>query len=156
MRKYLLACSNAHYKAAALLFKEYSVGLPIDLSFQHFDIELEHLKKMYSLPEAGIILCKQDSIFIGCVGIRKITHEIAELKRMYVLPSHQRKGIGNELLNHALNFAAKCDYQFVRLDTLSTMEPAINLYKKNGFIQIEAYYNNPIMTAVYLEKRLID
>jgi hypothetical protein len=34
------------------------------------------------------------------------------------------------------------------------MQPAMNLYKENGFKEIPAYYYNPEPTAVYFEKSL--
>lgn len=156
MREFIQASSHEHYQAAAILFKEYAASLHINLSFQHFDEELQQLQNMYSLPHGGIILCRDKNIFIGCVGIRKNTEEIAELKRMYVLPTYQGKSIGNEMLNQALLFAKKCRYKSVRLDTLNTMLPAMNLYRKNGFKEINAYYHNPIDTVVYFEKKLPD
>jgi len=54
----------------------------------------------------------------------------------------------------SLTFAKQAGYQTVRLDTLCTMIPAMTLYRKNGFMEIPAYYHNPIETAVYFEKIL--
>ena len=154
MPEYLIAQNDIGYKAAAQLFKAYAAWLTIDLGFQHFDEELRHLKEMYNAVDGGIILCKEGDHFIGCVAVRKNKEDIAELKRMYVLPEHQHKGIGKVLLEKALELAVKCNYQLVRLDTLSTMIPAINLYKKYGFYEIPSYYHNPVSTAVYFEKKL--
>lgn len=154
MLDFIMVMSDEEYTIAVSLFKEYAAWLNVDLSFQDFDKELEGLKSMYALPFGGIILCKHEQKYIGCVAVRKITVDIAEIKRMYVLPAWQGKGIGNELLVHSINLAVKCGYSYVRLDTLNTMYPAINLYKKNGFVQIEAYYKNPISTAVYFEKQI--
>src|ERR1700712_3950461 len=107
---------------------------------------------MYAAPFGGIILCKQKSGYAGCIAVRKIDSDIAELKRMYVKPEFQQLGIGNALLQDALTLAKKYHYKKIRLDTLSNMSPAINLYKKNGFYEIPAYYFNPEKTAVYFEK----
>ena len=154
MPEYLIVQNNEEYKAAAALFKEYAVWLGIDLSFQHFDEELENLKKMYNTADGGIILCKENNDFIGCVAIRRSAAGIAELKRMYVQPGHQHKGIGKDLLEHSLELAKSLNYECIRLDTLNHMTPAINLYKKYGFYEIPAYYHNPVSTAVYFEKKL--
>lgn len=154
MLKYLLVQNDNEYKAAIQLFKEYAAWLAVDLGFQHFDEELENLKTMYNDIDGGIILCKQNNEFIACVAIRKNTTGIAELKRMYVQPAYQQKGIGEMLLQKAIALAKICKYSFIRLDTLDYMKPAINLYTKNGFYAIPSYYNNPISTAVYFEKKL--
>jgi putative acetyltransferase len=154
MPEYLLVKTDEEYNAAIRLFKEYAAWLDIDLGFQHFDEELQDLKQMYNAIEGGIILCKEEGSFIGCVAIRKKEEKIAELKRMYVQPAHQHEGIGKKLLEQAIELACHCQYDYIRLDTLNHMLPAINLYKKYGFYLIEAYYHNPIATAVYFEKKL--
>jgi putative acetyltransferase len=146
--------TDDEYTAAASLFKEYAAWLNIDLGFQHFEEELLQLKTMYVFPTGGIILSKHKNEFIGSIAIRRIDTGIAELKRMYVKPAFQQMGIGNTLLQDALLLAKEYDYKKIRLDTLSNMIPAINLYKRNGFYEIPAYYFNPEATAVYLEKIL--
>ena len=152
MPEFIQVNTIEEYKEAASLFKQYATWLNIDLSFQHFDEELSQLSKMYVAPGGGIILYKTDSEYAGCIAIRKLDKEIAELKRMYVKPSFRKTGIGNALLHAALLLAGNFDYKKVRLDTLSNMTPAINLYKRNGFYEIPPYYFNPESTAVFFEK----
>ena len=154
MIDYILTQTDEEYKAASQLFKEYAAWLNIDLGFQHFDEELENLKTMYNAADGGIILCKEDENFIACVALRRSTATIAELKRMYVQPAHQHKGIGKMLLEKSIALAQSCHYEYIRLDTLNHMTPAINLYKKYGFYEIAPYYHNPVATAVYFEKKL--
>lgn len=151
MTEYITADTEYEYNHAAMLFKEYATWLNIDLSFQHFDEELVAIKKMYGLPEGGIILCKSGDEFIGCVGIRKIDNNTAELKRMFIKQAWQKQGIGKVLLEKAIELAKKINYNTIRLDTLNYMTPAIKLYRQYGFYEIPAYYNNPIATAVYFE-----
>ena len=152
MQEYINVRSKDEYESAAILFNEYAQWLGIDLEFQHFQEELKSLEKMYSSPGGGIILCKNGNDFIGCAAIRKMDNNMAELKRMYVQQQHQHKGIGKGLLERSLKMAKDGGYTIIRLDTLSTMSPAINLYRKYGFIEIAPYYYNPNPTAVYFEK----
>ena len=151
MIDYIIAVSDENYQTAAILFKEYAEAINIDLQFQHFAEELINLKKMYGHPDGGIILCKENETPIGCVAIRRIDSNIAELKRMFIQPAFQNKGIGKELMKCAITLAKECGYQKVRLDTLDYMLPAINLYKKFGFYEILPYYFNPITSAVFFE-----
>ncbi len=154
MISFYSAATNEDYTAAGLLFKEYAVSININLDFQHFNDELEGLKLMYAKPFGGIILSKEGNEMIGCVAIRKLSSRAGELKRMYIKPSHQNKGIGKILLSKALQLAKECNYDFVKLDTLNYMLPAIHLYKQAGFYETPAYYHNPIATAIYFEKAL--
>lgn len=154
MVSYIIADTEEEYKTAAGLYKEYAAWLNIDLSFQHFDEEMISLQTMYGSPNGGIILCKKENIFIGCVGIRKIDNNTAELKRMFLKPGYQKQGIGTILLDNAIELARTLNYNIIRLDTLNYMTAAINLYKKHGFYEIPAYYHNPNETAVYFEMKL--
>jgi len=154
MIEYLHATSDEHYAAVATLFREYSEWLGIDLGFQKFEKELENLQQMYGLPVGGIILVKENEAFIACAGIRKIEVATAELKRMYIRSSHRGLGIGRQLLAEAIELAKQCGYERIRLDTLSSMQPAMQLYKSAGFKEIPAYYHNPHATAVFFEKEL--
>lgn len=153
---YLTAGTDVEYAHAALLFKEYARWLHIDLSFQHFDDEILSLNTMYAAPNGGIVLCKNKDEFIGCVGIRKIDNDIAELKRMFVKPAYQKQGTGKTLLEKAIELAKALNYKIIRLDTLNYMTAAIKLYKQYGFYEIPAYYYNPNETAVYFEMKLTD
>jgi ribosomal protein S18 acetylase RimI-like enzyme len=154
MINYLSANTDDEYEQTAKLFKEYAAWLNIDLSFQHFDDELLGLKTMYSPTKGGVILCKNKNEFIGCVGIRKIDNNTAELKRMFIKPAYQKQGIGKNLLEKAVELAKDLNYKFIRLDTLNYMTAAINLYKNYGFYEIPAYYNNPNDTAIYFELKI--
>ena len=154
MIRYTIADSVSNYHHASLLFQEYAKWLNIDLSFQNFEDELNSIKVMYSGKKAILILGYDNFDCIACVGVRKIDEVTAELKRMYVKPMYQRKGIGQSLLNQSLAFAKNAEYKKIRLDTLEHMAPAMNLYLSNGFYKIEPYYFNPEPNAVYFEKEL--
>lgn len=156
MSQIIIAASNSEYASAAQLFKEYATWLNIDLCFQQFDEELRSLEKMYAPPCGGIILYKNENDFIGCVGIRKLSQGICELKRMYVQPEFHQKGIGKILLTEAIVLAKKLNYKSIRLDTLSHMQPAIGLYRSFGFNEIARYYNNPDERALFFELILKD
>lgn len=154
MVEFIQIHTSAEYKAAARLFNEYAMWLNIDLSFQNFEEELKQLPVMYGPPTGAIILAKQENEYVGCIAIRKKEENIAEVKRMYIIPTMQKQGLGQALLDKALSLAKDLNYEKLRLDTLSNMTPAINLYKRNGFYEIPAYYHNPEPNAVYFEKQL--
>jgi ribosomal protein S18 acetylase RimI-like enzyme len=155
MLEYIFVSQPNEYESAMDLFLEYSNWLNIDLSFQKFDAELKSLKTMYGVPFGCIILCKHGNDFVGCVAVRKIDDGVAELKRMYVKPDFQRMGIGENLLKMSISFAREKGFDVIKLDTLNTMKPAMNLYAKHGFVETDAYYFNPEPTAVYFELKLL-
>lgn len=151
MISYKIAFTEEDYKQAASLFTDYAAWLNVDLSFQGFEKEIGSLKKMYCPPQGCIILCISKELFAGCVAIREIDTETAELKRMFVKPAFRGTGIGEKMLEKAIEFARNSNYKQIRLDTLDYMLPAINLYKKLGFYEIQPYYHNPNKTAIFFE-----
>lgn len=154
MAEIIVANTDSDYAAASALFQEYAAWLGIDLCFQNFDEELLQLKEMYGFPKGAILLYQAEEKFAGCVAIRGKEERIAELKRMYIKPPYQKQGIGKALLDKALATAISFGYKKIRLDTLASMAPAINLYRAAGFYEIPPYYFNPEPNALFFEKDL--
>ena len=152
--RFCIARTAAEFDDARNLYQQYAASLDIDLSFQNFAAELSALEAQYSAPQGAVILAYKDETPVGCVGIRENAPGVAELKRMYVHPEYRRYKIGIKLLNMALETATELGYNTIRLDTLPTMIPAINLYRSVGFYDIPSYRFNPVDGAVYMEKKL--
>jgi putative acetyltransferase len=153
---FCIATSDSQYHDAMLLFKEYTNSLNISLDFQHFDEELKIISKMYGDPDGQLIVVYDTDVPVACAALRKIGEGICEVKRMYVKPSHRKLGIADTMIEMLIEKAKSAKYKLMRLDTLDTMVPAITLYKKNGFYEIDAYYFNPNKNTVYMEKSLRD
>ena len=73
-----------HINIIRELFQEYVDSLGFSLDFQHFDKELKGLPGDYAPPEGCLFLAYAGNQAVGCVGLRKISEDICELKRMYV------------------------------------------------------------------------
>ena len=152
--KYIIASTEAEFNDAMNLFQEYAASLNISLDFQHFNDELNIIGKMYGSPDGLLIVAYASGEPVACAAYRKIDMGICEVKRMYVKPAFRRFHIGDTLLKILIEHAASSGYMRMRLDTLDNMVPAIALYKKYGFIEINAYYFNPNENTVYMEKLL--
>ena len=76
---------------------------------------------------------------VGGAGIAPFLNydDICELKKLFLLPSSQGLGIGKALSLACLSFAREQGYQQCYLDTLSSMQSAIALYKKLGFTHLQ-------------------
>lgn len=66
------------------------------------------------------------------------------MKRLYVKPEYRHMKIGQKLIETLIDYATRDGYQEIVLDTIQPLQSAIALYKKNGFLEIEAYYHNPM------------
>ena len=141
-------------QAVRQLFQEYADSLPIDLCFQNFSQELANLPGAYAPPRGRLFLGMRDRETVGCIDLRPISAEIAEVKRLYVRPPFRGRGAGRLLANAVIVAARQIGYRSVRLDTLSTMREAIALYQSLGFQPIPPYYQNPEGSAVFMELKL--
>ena len=72
---------------------------------------------------------------------------------MYLLSKYQGKGLGQKMINKALDYAKENAFGEMYLDTLSTSEKAIKFYKKNGFVETSRYNDN-IAANIFMKKRL--
>ena len=150
----ILAATSEHYAQAKSLFEAYQKYLGIDLCFQGFAAEIDSLSTMYGPPRGALLLARVEEDAVGCVGLRDLGDNIAEMKRMYVLPLFQGQGIGKALTIRFIATAKLLGYDAIRLDTIPKLERALDLYRRMGFTEIEAYRHNPEPTALFLELRL--
>ena len=138
------------------LIQAYTDSLGRDLSFQNLNAELADLQKKYGFP-AGRLLAAvaDDGDVVGCVAYCRHSPSRCEMKRLYVLPDYRKDGVGQTLLTEIVNLAAADGYEEMVLDTLLPMESAIRLYRRNGFEEIPAYYENPMDDVLYFRRKLI-
>jgi len=136
------------------LFLEYAESLGFDLCFQDFERELAELPGEYARPGARLLLAMYDEKVAGCVGLRKFAEGVCEMKRLFVRPEFRGKGIGRALAVKTIEEARKIGYQSMKLDTIATMVEAIELYKKLGFTETEAYRFNPVEPCLFMELKL--
>jgi len=76
---------------------------------------------------------------IACGGFKKYDSDSVEIKRMYVKPEYRGRGIASKILQELENWANEIGYSVAILETGSKQHEAINLYRKEGYDQIENY-----------------
>jgi len=151
----IIAATNPEEMAEArALFLEYAAESKLDLCFQNFEAELAGLPGRYAPPNGRLLLARAESDFAGCSAIRKLEEGVCEMKRMFVRPAFRRRGVGKLLALELIQETRRIGYSKMRLDTLSSMRPALDLYESLGFCRIPPYYDNPLPQVVYLELTL--
>ena len=92
---------------------------------------------------------------IGTTALRTVKQfeSTAELKRMYVVRQFRQLGIGQKMLNIAIDFAKSFGYKRIVLDSSKYLYAARRLYLKKGFVDISRYNNN-YRANVFMEKKL--
>lgn len=151
MTQIIQAHEEPHLSAARTLFLEYAGALGISLCFQNFDQEVASLPGDYAPPGGRLLLALDRSSPIGCGGLHHFSSGRAEMKRVYVRPEGRGRGTGKEIVVRLLEEAKTIGYRSVVLDTLPVMRSAIHLYRALGFREIEAYRDNPVEGALFME-----
>ena len=137
------------------LFAEYQRALGISLCFQQFDREMANLPGDYARPRGRLVLARVAGEPAGCVALRPLGDDVAEMKRLYVRASCRGMGIGRTLAEHVIDEARALGYRTVKLDTLPAMADAQRLYRKLGFADTPAYNDNPVDGVRFLALVLV-
>lgn len=89
----------------------------------------------------------------GCVGVRMLAPDMAELSRMYIRPEFRRAGGGGRLLGEADRAAGELGARTMRLDTRNDLVEARAMYARYGYREIPAY-NDSKYAGHWFEKPL--
>lgn len=149
------ADTPAQFEAARTLIEEYAAqirsSMGVDLCFQNLNAELAHLSDMYGPPTGCLLLAGNDGGWVGCCALRRFSHGVCEMKRLYVNPAVRGAHLGRRLTERLISKARTLGYGRMVLDTLQDMTAARALYGALGFRPIEPYYFNPMAGVSYME-----
>jgi GNAT superfamily N-acetyltransferase len=98
---------------------------------------------------------QQKQKILGTTAVRNLKQfeSTCELKRMYVLRDFRRLGLGQKLLDIAIDFAKSVGYSRIVLDSSKGLHAARALYLKSGFVDIPRYNDN-YRADVFMQRRL--
>ena len=122
---------NLDFKNLSALFDEYLVDIDGDerdfFAFYN-NVQLDHVLVVYDDSEA-----------VGCGAFKKHDENTAEIKRMFVHPTHRNKGIAKFVLKELENWASDFGFTSFVLETSPKLTSAIALYEKIGYQFIPNY-----------------
>lgn len=120
------------------------------LELQKYDTELEHLEEKYGPPHGRLYLAHYDDMAAGCIALRKINHEVCEMKRLYVRPQFRGRRLGERLVCKIIADAQEIGYRAILLDTLPFLESALAIYRRLGFYEVPRYNDNPLSNSIFM------
>lgn len=115
-----------------------------------FDAELASLPGKYAPPQGRLLLAFADGAPAGCVALRGLGGGACEMKRMFVAPEAQGRGLGRALGARLLAEARASGHRVMRLDTGRLQHEAKALYASLGFRPVAPYYAADPELAAFL------
>jgi GNAT superfamily N-acetyltransferase len=106
-------------------------------------------------PSGAFFVGLEDGTPVCCGGLKDLGDGACEIKRMFVVPAAQGRGIARALLEHLEAAARELGFAVVRLDTGPRQDRARRMYERAGYVAIGNFNANP-MASFFGEKRLGD
>jgi GNAT superfamily N-acetyltransferase len=105
-------------------------------------------------PPGGTFVVGYDGdVAVCCGGVKRLSDEACEIKRMFVVEGARSRGVARALLDELERRARDLGYTIARLDTGHRQPHAQSLYERAGYVAIENFNANPVATF-FGEKRL--
>lgn len=88
---------------------------------------------------------------VGIVGLKRFRGDQCEMKRMYVPAGGRGRGVGAALCEAIVAEARTLGFRRMLLDTSEPMTAARALYRRFGFAEVDAYYDeSPCRDVVFM------
>lgn len=147
---------QAEWDILPRLLREYHREFDDDTCFTSFDAEMADISGVYTSPGSHLIIAVENKTMqiAGCVAMRTLSPDTAEMKRLYVAPAHRGNQLGQKLAVEIINYATENNYKRMLLDTMHSMSAAQELYRQLGFRLIGAYNDQDLLKVVCYEKML--
>ena len=105
------------------------------------------------LPRGLMLVATLRDEPIGCGALKFHGEAPTELKRMWVAPSARGLGIGRRILAELESEAARLGSRVLHLETNGSLTEAIALYRSSGYVEVDAFNDEPYAHH-WFEKRL--
>ncbi|MBC8492836.1 MAG: GNAT family N-acetyltransferase, partial [Chloroflexi bacterium] len=96
---------------------------------------------------------KSKGRIVGVAALQIGDDEMGRIHWVYILPEHQRRGVGTALMTHLERRAREIGLRRLRLLTVGKANWAVNFYKKLGY-NLTDKIERPWGLDVFLEKEL--
>ena len=118
------------------------LGEPLD--GEGLDRDIARWQEVYD-GVRGVMLLVVDpaGAAVGTAAVRRLEPGVGELKRMWIRPERQGRGLGRLLMDACLAEARGLGCRLLRLDSERRLEAAVHLYRAYGFTEIADYNGNP-------------
>ncbi len=97
---------------------------------------LDDPRKFVIAPGGRIFMAIVSGLAAGTVALIPAGDGVLELTKMAVAPEFRGMGIGNKLMERSIEYARSNGIQTVFLESHRSLQPALALYRKFGFVEV--------------------
>jgi putative acetyltransferase len=95
--------------------------------------EIDRIAAYYSERHGGFWVAEEGPRIVGMFGLELLSAGTMELRRMYVDPGAQRRGIARRMLQFAEDECRRRNVRRLDLSTSELQGPALSLYQNAGY-----------------------
>ncbi|GEQ86662.1 N-acetyltransferase [Patiriisocius marinistellae] len=120
------------------------LGVP-KVGTAYADTALDCMFETYQKDRAIYFVVEQEGKIIGGAGVAKLDNyegNVCELQKMYYLEEARGRGIGSQMIALCLKAGSDFNFEKCYLETMTFMEAAQKLYKRNGFKYLDGPLGN--------------
>ena len=110
-----------------------------------YDPTTDDLFNLFQQTGSIYYVAEQDGTIIGGAGIypsNGLPQGTCELVKMYLTPQSRGKGLGKQMIEKCLEFAADGGYHQVYIETMPELGKAVSVYEKFGFTHLDGPLGN--------------
>ena len=139
----IINAASSDTKAIAKIVSESNIDVA-----EKFDLNMENNPKHPSFYTDSWVksdldrgekffLAVQDSQLVGCVAYESPNPSLSYLNRLSVLPKYRRRGIGEALVQHVIEYSKVRNIEYVSIGIIAKFTELKNWYIKLGFVEGE-------------------
>ncbi len=112
---------------------------------------IAELPGSYGPPRGEVMLWFRNDSLVACGALRELEPKVGEVKRIFIRPDHRGGVFGPRYVRVLKRRARELGYDRLRVDTLGSMQGAIDFYTDMGFVPIPAFWPHPAEGALFFE-----
>ena len=94
-------------------------------------------------PRGYFVVARLDGHPVGCGVLKRKNPTTGEIKRMWTASCARRRGVARKILHTLETIAREAGLTVLHLETNRTLAEAQALYRKEGYIEVDAFNEEP-------------
>jgi GNAT superfamily N-acetyltransferase len=91
----------------------------------------------FEVPRGVFLVARVNGHLAGCVGLREVAPQVAEIKRLWVRPDLRRIGLAKTLMDEAERRGFELGHELLELETGTKQPEAVAFYQKQGWTRVD-------------------